>query len=93
MKILVVASLLACSVAPARAEPSVEPYQPNLSGQNVECAAFQHDADGSWTTLKDLPVQRLNEFTTIAAGTNIRPGGQPIAGLDVGGMLDEVCPH
>ena len=93
MRSVIVASLLACCASTAWAEDSVEPLVPNLRGQSVECAAFRHDADGAWTTLKDMPMQRQNEFTTVAAGTVIRPGGPMIVGMDVGGMLDRVCPH
>jgi hypothetical protein len=89
--VIVVSLLMGCSAA--WAEPSVVPYEQNLSGQSVECAAFRHADDGSWTTLKDMPVQRQNEFTTVAAGTTITAGGPMIAGMDVGGLLDAVCPH
>ena len=93
MKSLVLAALVAGCASGAWAEDSVEPLQPNLRGQSVECASFRHDAGGTWTALKDLPVQRQNEYTTVAAGTVIRPGGPAIAGLDVGRMLDTTCPH
>ncbi len=92
MRSVIVASLMVCGTA-AWAEPSVEPYEPNLVGQSVECTAFRHGDDGSWTTLKDMPMQRQNEFTTVAAGTTIKAGGPMIVGMDVGGVLDRVCPH
>jgi hypothetical protein len=93
MRILIVAAMLAGSAAAARAADSVVPLVPDLSGRTVTCTAFRHDADGSWTTLTSVPVQRENEFTTVAAGTTLKPGSPPIAGLDVVAMLDRVCPH
>ena len=93
MRSVIVASLMACCASAAWAETSVIPYEPNLRSQTVECAAFRHDADGSWTTLKDMPVQRQNEYTTVAAGTVIQPGGPAIAGIDIGAALDRACPH
>ena len=92
MRYMIVASLLLWGTA-ARAEPSVEPYVPNLAGQTVECTAFRHGDDGYWTALKDMPIQRQNEYTTVAAGTVLRAGGPKIVGIDVGGVLDSVCPH
>ncbi|MGI3903713.1 MAG: hypothetical protein ACRYGP_14500 [Janthinobacterium lividum] len=92
MRGVIVASLL-MSCSAAWAEDSTIPYEPNLVGQTVECTAFRHGADGSWTTLKDMPMQRLNEFTTISAGTVIVPGGPKIVGMDVGAVLDTACSH
>ncbi len=92
MKSVIVASLL-MSCSAAWAEDSVIPYEPNLVGQTVECTAFRHGEDGSWTTLKDMPMQRQNEFTTISAGTVITSGGPKIVGMDVGAVLNMVCQH
>ncbi len=92
MRSVIVASLLmGCSAA--WAEDNTIPYEPNLVGQTVECTAFRHGDDGSWTSLKDMPMQRLNEFTTVSAGTTITAGGPLIVGMDVGAVLDRVCPH
>lgn len=93
MRGAIMAAMLACCASAARAEDSVEPLVPNLSGQTVRCSAFRHDADGSWTSVADVPVQRQNEFTTLAAGTTVKAGGQPVVGMDVGAVLDTVCPH
>lgn len=92
MRSVIVASLL-MSCSAAWAEDNTIPYEPNLVGQTVECTAFRHGDDGSWTSLKDMPMQRLNEFTTVSAGTVITAGGRPIVGMDVGAVLDTVCPH
>ena len=91
MKVLLTASLIVCASA-ASAQTSGAAPNDNLVGQTIECSAFRHDADGSWVALQPLPVQRQNEFTQIAAGTTIRPGGPKIVGLDVGAMLDAACP-
>ena len=93
MRSAIVAAALACCASAARAEDSVEPLVPDLRGQTVQCSAFRHGADGSWISVADVPVQRQNEFTTLAAGTTVKAGGPPIAGLDVGAMLDNSCPH
>ena len=90
MKVLVIASLIISTSAASAQTTGAAPNE-NLQGQSIECSAFRHDADGSWVALQPLPVQRQNEFTQIAAGTTIRPGGPKIAGLDVGAMLDAAC--
>ena len=91
MRALVIASLLG-STSAASAQTTGAAPSDHLQGQSIECSAFKYNADGSWVALQPLPVQRQNEFTQIAAGTTVRPGGPKIAGLDVGAMLDAVCP-
>ncbi len=93
MRSVMVAAVLIVNLSAARADTSVEPYDPELRGQSVACSAFRPDGTGGWTALRDVPVQRQNEFTTVAAGTSVRAGGPAIAGLDVGGVLDQVCPR
>ena len=91
MKVLLIASLMVCATAASAQTTGAAPSD-HLAGQSVECSAFRHDPDGSWVALQPLPVQRQNEFTQIATGTTIRSGGPKIAGLDVGAMLNAVCP-
>lgn len=69
------------------------PYRQYLWGQSVQCGDFKHDPDGSWTTLRVTPMQRQDEFTTIGPGAVIKAGGPKIVGMDVGAVLDKVCPH
>ncbi len=91
MKILVIASLV-LSTSAASAQTTATAPSDHLLGRSVECSAFRHDDDGSWVALQPLPIQRQNEFTQIATGVVIRPGGPKIVGLDVGAMLDAACP-
>ncbi len=90
MKVFVITSLLLSTSAASAQTTGAAPNE-QLTGQSIQCSAFRHDADGSWVALQPLPIQRQNEFTQIATGVIIRPGGPKIVGLDVGAMLDAAC--
>ncbi|RYC32759.1 hypothetical protein D3273_06650 [Lichenibacterium minor] len=77
----------------ASAATSEIPYEPNLAGQTVKCADFKPGPGGTWTTLHAITVQRQNEYTTIAADSTFKAGGQPTVGIDVGAVLDKLCPR
>ena len=93
MRNLSVGSFLLFYATAASAQTSQAVVVPDLQGQTVECSAFRHEADESWTALKTLPIQRQNEFAQIAAGTHFQTGGPKIAGIDVAAMLSAPCPH
>ena len=93
MKSLLLGSLMIGCAWTASAASSESPAQPGLHGQTVACADFSHGADGSWTTLHAITVQRMNEYAGVAENTTFRAGDPRTAGLDVGAVLDSVCPH
>ena len=93
MKRLFAGAILLSCVSAASAQTSERHFDPDLAGQSVDCSGFRRESDGAWTALKTLPVQRQNEFTEIAAGTRLSPGGPKVVGIDIGAALDEACPH
>lgn len=93
MKSLLLACLPALFATGALAVSNEIPFQPDLRGQTVQCGDFRHGADGGWTTLRAIPVQRQNEYTTVAADTTFHAGGPKTVGIDIGAVLNAVCPH
>lgn len=93
MKGLFTGALALCWASAAAAQTSEQHFNPDLAGQSVDCSGFRHEADGSWTALKSVPIQRQNEFTELASGTVLRSGGPKISGLDVAAVLDAACPN
>ena len=93
MKSLLVGCLMMGGVSAAAAATSELPDVPGLHGQTVECADFKPNPDGSWTTIRAITVQRMNEYAGIAENTTFRAGEQRTVGLDVGAVLDQACPR
>ena len=52
----------------------------------VDCAAFQKNADGSWTSVKDTKVGKV----AMSSGGTFLPGVK-LDGVDVGASLDAKC--
>ena len=93
MKRLLLA-MLSIGCAPAALAASNEiPFEPNLAGQTVTCADFRPGPDGTWTTVRSIAVQRMNEYTTVAADSTFKAGGARTVGIDIGAVLDKVCPR
>ena len=93
MKSLLLGGLLIGCASAAPAATSEIPYEPELRGQTVQCSDFKHGPDGTWTTLHAITVQRQNQYTTVAADSAFKAGGQPTVGIDVGAVLDSICPR
>lgn len=85
--------LVLAGASGASAQTSENPFTSEIRGQSVACADFRHEADGAWTTLKPVPIQRENEYTMLASDVTLRAGDRKIVGIDVAAMLDAVCPH
>jgi hypothetical protein len=54
----------------------------------IDCSAFQHNSDGSWTVLQRAYFPTL--YVWVNAGVSFNPG-QMIEGNDMGGKLDQAC--
>lgn len=93
MKSLLLGCLSIVCASSAWAASSEIPFEPDLTGQTVTCADFKPGPNGTWTTVHSITVQRQNEYTTIAADATFKAGGQPTVGIDVGAVLDKVCPR
>ena len=93
MKSLLLGCLSIACVSAASAATSEIPYEPNIRGQTVQCSDFKPGPDGSWVTVRSITVQRQNAYTTIAADATFKAGGQPTVGIDVGAVLDKICPR
>ena len=91
MKSLLVGCLMMGGVSAAAAATSELPNVPGLHGQTVQCADFKANSDGSWTTVRAITVQRMNEYTAVAEDTTFRAGEPRTVGLDVGAVLDQAC--
>ena len=93
MKILLLAILSIGTASAAVAASTEIPYEPDLTGQTVKCSSFKPGPDGTWTTIRSIAVQRMNEYTTVAADSTFKAGGAKTVGIDVGAVLDKVCPR
>ena len=93
MKSLLLGCLSVVWATAASAASNEIPFEPDLTGQTVKCSAFKPGPDGTWTTVRSIGVQRMNEYTTVAADSTFKAGGAKTVGLDVGAVLDKVCPR
>lgn len=93
MKSLLLGVLSIGTASAAWAASNEIPFEPDLTGQTVKCSDFKPGPGGTWTTIHAIGVQRMNEYTTVAADSSFKAGGAKTVGLDVGAMLDQVCPR
>jgi hypothetical protein len=57
---------------------------------DLTCADFQHNPDGSWTPLTAMTINAPNGQIEIGPGVSLT-AGLPILGLDLAAKLDENC--
>jgi predicted phosphoribosyltransferase len=55
------------------------------------CAFFRHNADGSWTTVRDIDITSSNGSVRLAAVRDVLVAGLPRDGIDIGTALDRQC--
>ena len=55
------------------------------------CAFFRHNADGSWTTLRDIDITSSNGSVRLTAVRDVLQPGLPRGGIDIGTSLDRQC--
>jgi hypothetical protein len=61
-----------------------------LQDDDLTCADFQHNADGSWTPLTSMTISAPNGQIQAGPGVSFT-AGLPIMGIDVAAKLDENC--
>ena len=57
----------------------------------LPCDAFIRNADGSWTTIRDVPVGGMGRKLVLRQGSELRPGAA-ILSVDFATLLDQQCP-
>ena len=57
---------------------------------DLTCADFRHNQDGSWTALKTMTITAPNGHIEAGPGVSFTVG-LPIMGIDVAATLDENC--
>ena len=63
-----------------------------MTQQSDMCIAFEHNSDGSWTSVKTVTITRPNgEEIRIWRGMTFSSGGD-FMGVDVAALLDQNCP-
>ena len=57
---------------------------------DLTCADFQHNPDGSWTPLTAMTINAPNGQIEIGPGVSLT-AGLPIMGIDLAATLDQNC--
>ena len=60
--------------------------------QSVDCTAFQHNADGTWSPTRQVIISSADDFpeVTISPGMNIGPDSK-FNGIDIYWLLQDLC--
>ena len=83
--------LAACATEYGPPRDPGEPMTSRHLNTSMECSEWRHNADGSWTTVKDVPLATPNGGPIqLPAGTSVREGTF-IHGVDVGYALKVEC--
>ena len=57
----------------------------------MPCDAFIRNADGSWTTMREVPVSGMGRKLVLRQGSELRPGAA-ILSVDFATLLEQQCP-
>ena len=57
----------------------------------MPCDAFIRNADGSWTAVRDVPVNGMGRKLVLRQGSELRPGAA-ILSVDFATLLEQQCP-
>ena len=57
----------------------------------MPCDAFIRNADGSWATMRDVPVSGMGRKLVLRQGSELRPGAA-ILSVDFATLLEQQCP-
>jgi hypothetical protein len=57
----------------------------------MPCDAFIRNADGSWATMRDVPISGMGRKLVLRQGSELRPGAA-ILSVDFATLLEQQCP-
>jgi hypothetical protein len=62
-------------------------------GQQLDCADFQRNPDGSWSPLRQMTIPNLNGGRVSMGPSVTFKEGTKFVGVDLGSILNRQCPR